>query len=149
MRNMRTLLFVVLLFPLLSHGQTKKFKYNFDFKVIFGECFHGEEIGLKINSVDIIKGKSLNSNSAGKVNLEVYQSKGQININESGQKTIRLKGFNLKKPLAFQFNFQGKTYNYTYKLNSGPIFLVQYCSNETNGQQVFSVEQRTEPAYFF
>ncbi len=141
---MKTLLILLLLIPLSLFAQKKN--YNFEFTFVFGDCFRGDSVDVKIQNLPIISGK-VNSGTAGKANLSITQQYNYLSIFYNG-KTTKAKKINSNPSLKVEFCLNGQWYIYNFNLKNGVIFLIQYCNDEKTKKKIFTVEQGNEPLLF-
>ncbi len=139
--NVRTIVTILLLVPLICFGQKKK--YNFEFLIFFGGCFNADSIDLKINGNPILSSR-LRSSSIGTSTVRITQEKHYLNIKKEG-KIVQNKKVLTNPNLRMDFILNGKQYSYIFNLKNGPIFNVQYCITKTFAQKQFTVTQQWEP----
>lgn len=142
---MKILTIIALLLPFISLEQTRK--YEFDFTIIFGDCFHGENATLKIQGMNVVDSKKLESSTAGKTKLQVTQTSSHLLVKCAGN-TAKLARVNISTPLKVEIFFLNKWYKYTFNLKSGIFFLVNYCTDDTSKRNTLTVEQTKEPPIF-
>lgn len=128
----------------------QKTKFNFDFALIFGSCFHNDSINIKINGVTIVSNTKLETNVVGSANFSISQDKQHLLIKSTG-KIKKLKKVDLNQPLNIQISVNNQKSDYTFDIKKGRVLYAENCPVEGDLKRVnvLKVTQRDSPVYFF
>ena len=139
---------VLISLPLL--GLSQKHKFNFDFALIFGGCFHKDSVSIDLNGINIISNAKIETNVVGSARFSVSQDKNYLLV-KSEEKIKRLKKVNLKQSLNFHIFINSKEYNYTFNIKNGRILYAENCTIEGDLKRIntLTITQQDSPVIFF
>jgi hypothetical protein len=140
-QSMKLFLIILLLFPF----KPSPTDIPFEFGIVIGSFFQGEELSIKVEDLLIVNKQKVISNTQGKVAIFITQYADYLEVVNYG-KTKRFKRVKTK-PLKLEVVVNKlKRRTIEYELNKGNIFFIEYNSN---GSGILTIEQRTEPVIFF
>ncbi len=139
---------ILISLPLLCFSQ--KSKFNFDFALIFGGCFHKDSVSIELNGIEIVKNEKIETNLVGSAQFSVSQDKNFLLVKSDG-KIKRLKKVNLKRPLIFNIFLNTKNYHYTFNIKNGRVLYAENCPVEGDLKRIntLKVTQQDSPVIFF
>jgi hypothetical protein len=134
--------FLIILFfiPL----QVRTADVPFQFAIVIGSFFQNEELSIKIGDQILIDKQRVRSGVTGKVSISIVQYADYLEVFNHGKKT-RLNCVKAK-PLRLEVKVNSLSKFAQYDLFKGNILFIQF-NNDSSG--LLTIEQRTEPVYFF
>ena len=148
---MKKIIAIILLsIPFFCFSQEKRHKFNFDFALIFGGCFHNDSVSINLNGVNIISNVILETNIVGSANFSVSQDRNNLLV-KSQDKITKLKRIDLKQPLNFQIFVNNRRTEFTFSIKNGRVLYAENCPIEGDSKRVkvLKVIQQDSPVMFF